>query len=69
MTKISRRTHVRMDEMKVDLGREKLDGGSWEQRLQLKEDEWILREQLCTQGFFSSWVDGFSRSVGKPRWN
>jgi hypothetical protein len=34
MTKIFRRTHVRMDEMKVNLGREKLDGGSWRQRLQ-----------------------------------
>jgi len=28
MTKIFRRTHVRMDEMKVNLVREKLDGGS-----------------------------------------
>jgi hypothetical protein len=34
MTKIFKRTHVRIDEMKVDLGREKLDGGSWGERLQ-----------------------------------
>jgi hypothetical protein len=34
MTKIFPRTHVRIDEMKVDLGREKLDGGSWGERLQ-----------------------------------
>jgi hypothetical protein len=34
MTKIFKRTHVRIDEMKVDLRREKLDGGSWGERLQ-----------------------------------
>jgi hypothetical protein len=52
MTKIFRRTHVRMDEMKVDLGREKLeeDKGT-KARMKLKEDEGILRRQLCTQGF------------------
>lgn len=44
MTKISRRTHVRMDETKVDLGREKLEDHGDKGSMKLKEDEGILRK-------------------------